>query len=131
MQSNRTVSGVGAELRHRKMPNGAVRDLDLSVLLVTRDPDWMNAVEGATRQMGRGRVAMCGARDAISRLARMVPHYSHVLVNEEDADGLFAALADLTVEIHRPDTDMLALGQTGVRRPRVRVIRSPTSQLVC
>jgi EAL domain-containing protein (putative c-di-GMP-specific phosphodiesterase class I) len=131
MQRNQTVSGVGAESQHRTKPSRAAGNLDLSVLLVTRDPDWMNAVEGATRQMGRGRVAMCGARDAISRLARMAPHYSHVLVNEEDADGLFAALADLAVEIRRPDTDMLSLGQTGVRRPRVRVIRSPTSQSVC
>jgi EAL domain-containing protein (putative c-di-GMP-specific phosphodiesterase class I) len=139
------VPGIGPEARHETVPsrvsngevsngavpNGTVDDRDLSVLLITRNPDWMNAVEGATRQMGHGQVAMCGARDAISRLAGMVPHYSHVLANEEDADGLFATLADMTVEIRRPDTDMLALGQIGVRRPRVRVIGSPTQQSVC
>lgn len=124
------MSGIGFEARPRTMPAGTVGNRDLSVLLVTRSPDWLDAVEGATRQMGHGHVATCGARDAISRLARIAPHYSHVLVNEADADGLFAALADLTVEIARPNTDMLALGQTGVGRPRIRVIRSPTSQSV-
>jgi EAL domain-containing protein (putative c-di-GMP-specific phosphodiesterase class I) len=118
------------EPRSGASPGNASSDRDLSVLLVTRSPDWMDAVKGAARQMGHGQVATCEARDAVSRLARIAPHYSHVLVNEEDADGLFGALADLAVEIHRPDTDMLALGQTGIRRPRIRVIRSPTSKSV-
>jgi len=107
-----------------------VRSAVVNVLLVTRNDAWMRAVECATQQLGIGNVATCGARDAISRLARIAPHYSHVLVNEADADGLFAALADIATEIAEPDTDMLALGKTHVNRPNIRVIGKPTTQSV-
>ncbi|HET6608215.1 MAG TPA: EAL domain-containing protein [Rhodopila sp.] len=109
---------------------GNARAAAVSVLLVTRNDAWMRAVECATQQLGFGLVATCGARDAISRLARIAPHYSHVLVNEADADGLFAALADITTEIAEPDTDMLALGKMQVNRPNIRVIGKPTTQSV-
>ncbi len=102
----------------------------VNVLLITRNDAWMRAVQCATKQLGTGHVATCGARDAISRLARIAPHYSHVLVNEADADGLFAALADITTEIAEPDTDMLALGQVRANRPNIRVIGKPTTQSV-
>lgn len=103
----------------------------VNVLLVTSNDAWMRAVQSATEQLGSGHVATCGARDAITRLARIAQHYSHVLVNEADADGLFAELADITTEIAEPDTDMLALGQARLRRPNIRVIGAPTSQSVC
>jgi EAL domain-containing protein (putative c-di-GMP-specific phosphodiesterase class I) len=110
---------------------GGAQSAAVNVLLVTRNDAWMRAVECATQQLGIGDVATCGARDAVSRLARIAPHYSHVLVNEADADGLFAALADITTEIAEPDTDMLALGQMRVNRPNIRVIGTPTTQSVC
>ena len=103
---------------------------EVNVLLVTRNDAWLRAVQSAAQQLGSGEVATCGARDAVSRLARVAPHYSHVLVNEADADGLFAALADITTEIAKPDTDMLSLGQARVQRPNIRVIGMPTSQSV-
>ncbi len=100
------------------------------VLLVASNDAWVQAVQSATEQLGSGHVATCGARDAISRLARIAQHYSHVLVNEADADGLFAELADIANEIAEPDTDILALGQARLQRPNIRVIRAPTWQSV-
>lgn len=64
----------------------------------------------------------CGARDALARLARISPHYSHLLVEAKDADGLLQELADLAREIADPDTNMLMLGAAGAARPDIRVI---------
>lgn len=65
-----------------------------------------------------------GGRDALARLAGASPHYSHLLVERADAEGLFNALADLAREVARPDTDMLVLGGEAVPNPRVRAIPS-------
>lgn len=110
--------------------DGEPRRVDLSVLLVSRSDDWVKAVEHATRQLGSGTVATCEARDAITRLAGVEQHYSHVLVDEADADGLFSELIDITIEIVEPEIDMFSLGQALVHRPHIRVIRAPTPQYV-
>lgn len=131
MQSQQTAIDRSGESgsNAKSVVEGSTSEV-LNVLLVARSDDWVRAVEGATEELGSGHVATCGARDAISRLARIAPHYSHVLVNEADADGLFAELADITNEIAEPDTDMLALGQARTQRPNVRVIRAATPQSV-
>lgn len=99
-------------------------------LLVTSSDAWRSAVQHAVRELGGGDVATCDARDAISRLARIAPHYSHLLVNEADADGLFKELAAIAIEIAEPDTDMLALGASGTVLPHIRVIRTPSTHSV-
>jgi len=87
-------------------------------------------VQVAVHELGGSGVAMCGARDAIRRLARIAEHYTHVLVSHADAEGLFKELAALTTEITEPDTDLLALGLSQPPLPRVRVIRYPTTRSV-
>ncbi|WP_325677387.1 EAL domain-containing protein [Rhodopila sp.] len=67
-------------------------------------------------------VVTCAANEAVALLARGGTHYTHVLVNQRDADGLADTLADLTDEIAHPDTDMLMLGTGGSGTRPVRVI---------
>ena len=102
----------------------------LNLLLVTRDAAWTVAVKGAAQSLDDSSVNACVARDAVNALASISSHYSHVLVDEEGADGLFNEIADLATEIAQPDTDMLALGILGRARRRVRIIRSATTQSV-
>ncbi len=93
----------------------------LNLLLVSRNTRWVDAVERAAAEVGGG-VATCGAGDALTRLAGIANHYTHVLVADGDADGLTTALADLTTEIADPDTGMLMLERVQTNRPRLRVI---------
>lgn len=102
---------------------------DLNLLVVSRDAHWAQAVRSATQEIG-GDVSTCGARDALARLARLSPHYSHLLVDGNDADGLLKELADLTNEIAGPDTDMLMLGATAAGRPHLRVIAAAEARAV-
>ncbi len=97
-----------------------------NLLLVSRNPVWFDAVQGATRALGHGDVLACGARDAVARLAGTATHYSHLLVDRNDADGLLDELADLATEVLAPDTSLLVLGAADVRRPRMRVISTAT-----
>lgn len=100
---------------------------DYSLLLVSRSAVWSKAVHGAAAELGGGDVATCGARDAVRRLAGTAARYSHLLVDRNDADGLFNELADLATEAAGPDTDMLALGASETsRRPHIRVISAAT-----
>ncbi|WP_428487894.1 EAL domain-containing protein [Rhodopila sp.] len=103
---------------------------DLNLLLVSRSASWDHAVRSATREIGGGNVATCGARDALARLARQSPHYSHVLVDGDAADGLLKALADLASEIAGPETDMLMLGTMMNEQPHVRVIPAAETRAV-
>ena len=108
---------------------------DLNLLLVSRSTDWFNAVESATQTLGHGDILACGARDALARLAGTSSHYSHLLVDRNDADGLLDELADLATEVGAPDTDMLVLGtadlgMADIRHPHIRVIQSATSRSV-
>ena len=72
----------------------------------------------------------CDARGALARLAGTASHYSHILVDRNDAEGLFDELADLATEVAAPDTDMLVLGSAGCERPRIRVVPTATSRSV-
>jgi EAL domain-containing protein (putative c-di-GMP-specific phosphodiesterase class I) len=80
--------------------------------------------------MGGAPVYACGARDALAHLAGTSSRYSHLLVEEDAADGLLNELADLATEVAAPDTDMLVLGAHDAQRPHVRVIRSATARSV-
>jgi len=100
----------------------------LAPLLIASSDAWQAAVQGAVQDLGGAEIAACGPRDAIQRLARISPHYTHVLVNDADADGLFNELAALATENLEPNTAMLALG--GSSLPHVRVIRCPTTTSV-
>ncbi len=103
---------------------------DFRLLLVTRNAKWSNAVHGAAAQLGAGGVLICGAHDAVRRLACTSWHYSHILVDRDGADGLFNELADLATEVAAPDTDMISLGATQQQRPLVRTILAATARSV-
>ena len=103
---------------------------DLNLLLVSCNPDWFNAVTGATASLGHVDVSTCGARDALARLAGTNPHYSHLLIDRNDAEGLLDELADLATEMSAPDTDMFVLGAADSRYPRIRCIPTATPSSV-
>lgn len=103
---------------------------DFSLLLVTRNARWSKAVHGAAAELGAGGVLICGAQDAVRRLAGTSSYYSHILVDGDDADGLFNELADLATEVAAPDTDMIALGAAAQQRPLVRTILAATARSV-
>lgn len=100
------------------------------LLLVTRNAAWRTAVKHAASCLGGRAVDACGARDALARLAGAGPYYSHLLVDQADAEGLFAELADLAYEVARPDTDMIVLGHSSVRRPRMRSVAVASAESV-
>jgi EAL domain-containing protein (putative c-di-GMP-specific phosphodiesterase class I) len=102
----------------------------INLLLVTRNPTWSRAVHSATRQLGGGGVLTCDARGALARLAGTAAHYSHLLVDRNDAEGLFDELADLANEVAAPDTDVLVLGSADASRPHIRAVADATSRSV-
>ena len=103
---------------------------EINLLLVSRNPTWFRAVHCATRELGGGGVLTCDARGALARLAGTAAHYSHLLVDRDDAEGLLDELADLATEVAAPDTDMLVLGSTVPGRPHIRVVPSATSRSI-
>ncbi len=103
---------------------------DFSLLLVSRSSDWFKAVTSATESLGHVDVLTCGARDAIAQLAGMTSHYSHLLIDCEDADGLLDELADLAMAWASPEIDMLVLGASNSRYPRLRCISTATPRSV-
>ncbi|HBK04787.1 MAG TPA: hypothetical protein DDZ81_02865 [Acetobacteraceae bacterium] len=103
---------------------------DFNLLLVSRSAAWLAAVTGATRTLGYGDVSACDARDALARLAGTTAHYSHLLVDQDDADGLLDELADIAIEVVSPDTDMLVLGASDTRHRHIRVIPTATPRSV-
>jgi EAL domain-containing protein (putative c-di-GMP-specific phosphodiesterase class I) len=121
---------ASARTSHRSELPGLPPTADFNLLLVSRSPAWLKAVQGATEALGRADVLTCGARDAVARLAGTATHYSHLLVDRNDADGLFGELADLATEVAAPDTDMLVLGAADSRDPRFRFIPNATSRSV-
>jgi EAL domain-containing protein (putative c-di-GMP-specific phosphodiesterase class I) len=110
--------------------SGGFQTPDFSVLLVSRDPAWFRAVKGATRTLGDVGVLTCGARDAVARLAGTAVHYSHLLVDRNDADGLLDELAHLATEVAAPETDLLVLGAQDGCHPLTRFIPTATSRSV-
>jgi EAL domain-containing protein (putative c-di-GMP-specific phosphodiesterase class I) len=121
---------ASARASHRSELSGRPPTPDFNLLLVSRSPAWFKAVRGATEALGRVDVSTCGARDAVARLAGTDTHYSHLLVDRNDADGLLGELADLATEVAAPDTDMLVLGAADSRYPRFRYIQKATSRSV-
>jgi EAL domain-containing protein (putative c-di-GMP-specific phosphodiesterase class I) len=119
-----------ARARRRSGLVGTSPTPNLNLLLVSRSPAWFEAVRGATEALGQVDVLTCGARDAVARLAGTASHYSHLLVDRNDADGLLDELADLATEVAAPGTDMLAPGVADGRYPRIRFIPTPTSRSV-
>ena len=101
-----------------------------NLLLVSRNADWFAAVTGAAQTLGHGDVSACDARDALARLAGTTAHYSHLLVDQNAADGLMEELADVSIEVISPDTDMLVLGTVNTRHPHIRVISTATPRSV-
>jgi EAL domain-containing protein (putative c-di-GMP-specific phosphodiesterase class I) len=109
---------------------GASGASGFNLLLVSRNPTWLKAVHGASQEIGRGGVFACGARDALARLAGTSSHYSHLLVDRNDADGLLDELADLATAVAAPETDMLVLGAADSRHPHIRAIPAATPRSV-
>ena len=103
---------------------------EVNLLLVSRSPSWFEAVAGATRTLGHSGLHACDAQDALARLAGMGSRYSHLLVDANDADGLFNELADITTETRAPDTNLLLLGAPDSRHPSIRSIATATTQSV-
>jgi EAL domain-containing protein (putative c-di-GMP-specific phosphodiesterase class I) len=108
----------------------ASRPPDFNLLLVSRSVTWTRAVHCATRALGGGDVLNCDARDALTRLAGTASHYTHLLVDRNDAEGLLDELADLTTEVVAPDTDMLVLGPADSGHPHIRSVPTATSRSV-
>jgi EAL domain-containing protein (putative c-di-GMP-specific phosphodiesterase class I) len=101
-----------------------------NLLLVSRSANWARAVTSATAEIGGGGISTCGARDALTRLAGVSPHYSHLLVDQRDTDGLLKELADLVGEIVDPSTDMLLLGIAETGWPRIPTIEDADTSAV-
>lgn len=129
-RTDRAVASAIGTPRKTAAPGRPPRNSDIKLLLVSRSAAWYAAVTGATRTLGCGDVAACDARDALARLAGTSTHYSHLLVDRDDADGLLDELADLATEVVAPDTDMLVLGSSGTPHPRIRVIPTATPRSV-
>jgi EAL domain-containing protein (putative c-di-GMP-specific phosphodiesterase class I) len=105
--------------------------LATNVLLVSRSPDWTRAVSQAVATIGGLAVRPCAARDALTRLAGVNEHVSHLLVDEDSAEGLLDALIDLTVEATGLDSAALMLGGSApVIRPHIAVIHSASTSAV-
>ena len=102
----------------------------INLLLVSRSREWFTAVSGASIALGGGEVLTCNARNALARLAGTASHYSHLLVDRNDAEGLLDELAGLVTEVAAPDTDMLVLGSADARHPCIRAVAIATSQSV-
>ncbi|WP_428491358.1 EAL domain-containing protein [Rhodopila sp.] len=102
----------------------------INLLLVSRSREWFTAVRGASIALGGGEVLTCDARNALARLAGTSSHYSHLLVDRNDAEGLLDELAGLVTEVAAPDTDMLVLGSPDSRYPCIRSVPTATSSSV-
>jgi EAL domain-containing protein (putative c-di-GMP-specific phosphodiesterase class I) len=103
---------------------------EINLLLVSRSRKWARAVHNATRELGGGDVFTCDARGALARLAGTASHYSHLLVDRNDAEGLLGELADLANEVAAPDTDMLVLGSADATRPHIRAVSTATARSI-
>lgn len=118
----------GAHVASGRLPDSRLCAINL--LLVSRSAKWCKAVRTATRQLGGGEVLTCDARGALARLAGTAAHYSHILVDGDDAEGLLNELADLATEVADPDTDMLVLGSLCCSHRHLRVVPTATSRSV-
>jgi EAL domain-containing protein (putative c-di-GMP-specific phosphodiesterase class I) len=111
---------------HRPDDLGAATAPDFNLLLVSRNPAWFAAVKDASEALGHVNVLTCGAGDALARLSGATPHYSHLLIDRNDADGLLDELAGFATDVVAPDTDMFVLGAADSRYPQIRFIPTAT-----
>ena len=102
----------------------------LNLLLVAGDQQWSAAVTDAVAELGPGGISTCDARGALARLSATRPHYSHLLVQPESADGLIEALADVTSGPAGSQTAMLLLGAAQGMLPGIGVIPSASRQAI-
>jgi EAL domain-containing protein (putative c-di-GMP-specific phosphodiesterase class I) len=123
MEKSRPVS---ARASHQFKLSGLPPTLDFDLLLVSRNPAWFKAVQGATEALGHVDVVTCSARDAVTLLAGTATHYSHLLVDRDDADGLLGELADLAPEVA---TDFFVLGAAD-SQSRFRYVQKATPRSV-
>jgi EAL domain-containing protein (putative c-di-GMP-specific phosphodiesterase class I) len=80
--------------------------------------------------MGNGQVYNCDAHAALLRLAGSTQRYSHILLDQNDTDGLLNEFADLAAETTKPDTNVLVLGAAETTNPLIRFIQTATSRLI-
>jgi EAL domain-containing protein (putative c-di-GMP-specific phosphodiesterase class I) len=85
-------------------------DPTLNLLLVSSSAEWAQAIKSAIGDISAG-LLTCGPSEALTRLAGIAAHYTHLLVQESDADGLTGTLAAMATEIVRPETNVLMLGR--------------------
>src|ERR1700686_1323098 len=95
----------------------------LDVLLVSDDPRWTTSVREAVAAEG-GVVETVSARAAVARLASAGTHLSHILVDQNGADGLLDTLAELTSDTASAEITLLLLGSPATARSGPRVIPS-------
>lgn len=88
------------------------------------------AVQAAAKGLGQAGVKTCGARDALTRLAGAASSYSHLLVDQDDADGLLEELADLATGSAASAISLLVLGAADRGDPRIRFIPTATCRSV-
>ena len=131
------VDGIGPGndgLRRHSTPSTAATAtpppaVPCNLLLVSGNQCWTRAVQEAAAEIGGG-VSRCDARDAVIRLACITPHYSHLLLHPDSADGLLNELVTLTAGDRESSTEMLLLGSagavaaTGSASSRRRIARS-------
>jgi EAL domain-containing protein (putative c-di-GMP-specific phosphodiesterase class I) len=100
------------------------RGRPLDVLLVSDDPRWTAPVREAVAAEG-GVVETVSARTAVARLASAGTHLSHVLVDQNGAEGLLGTLAELTSDTASAEVTLLILtlatGRPEQRRAESRV----------
>jgi EAL domain-containing protein (putative c-di-GMP-specific phosphodiesterase class I) len=116
---------------HEFMPSSTTSALfrpSPNVLLVSANEAWRSAVSTAAQQLGGDTVMTVGGRDALTRLARSGPQYSHLLVEHDAAEGIFNELTDLAGEVTVPDIGIFVLG--GHAHPRHRSIHVASTHSV-
>jgi EAL domain-containing protein (putative c-di-GMP-specific phosphodiesterase class I) len=95
------------------VPADAINRADLArkldVLLVSDDPRWTAPVREAVAAEG-GIVETVSARAAVARLASASGRLSHVLVDQNGADGLLDTLTELTSDTASAEVTLLVLG---------------------
>jgi EAL domain-containing protein (putative c-di-GMP-specific phosphodiesterase class I) len=101
----------------------------LDVLLVSDDPRWTASVREAVAAEG-GVVETVTARAAVARLASAGPHLSHILVDQNDADGLLETLTELTSDTASPEVTLLVLGVSSAEDFGPRVIAAADRQSI-
>ena len=94
-----------------------------NLLLVSASKSWTQAVQDAAAELGGG-VSRCDAKGAVIRLAGMAPHYSHLLLHPDSADGLLERAGQ--PHRGRPGLEHRDAAARHGRdpRPRIGIIRS-------